>query len=157
EAPRVKALLRVGSLTAALLASLTVLTAATGWLYLLRPVGDFRPRIGDALPFDELARRDSTSLVLFVAVWLAAGLLLGLIAHALDVERLTAAVLLTLGVGLWGYLAVGVALLTVRQIQAHDAFAAAASLRAVYLPAALAGLGGALLGRPRASSSPRAP
>jgi lysyl-tRNA synthetase class 2 len=79
------------------------------------------------------------------------------ITRALDVERSTAAVLLTLGVGLWGYLAVGVALLTVRQIPAHDAFAAAASLRAVYLPAALAGLGGALLGRPRASSSPRAP
>ena len=152
-----RAFLRAGSLTVALLAGLAVMIAATGWLYLLRAFGDFRPRVGDALPFDELARHDSTSLVLFVAVWLAAGLLLGLITRALGAERLTAATMLTLGVGLWGYLAVGVAVLTVRQIPAHNAFAAAASLRAVYLPAALAGLGGALLGRPRATSSPRAP
>ncbi|MGE5272643.1 MAG: phosphatidylglycerol lysyltransferase domain-containing protein [Verrucomicrobiota bacterium] len=152
-----RAALRTGSLAAALLAGLAVVVAATGWLYLLRPVGNFRPRVGDALPLDELARRGATSLVLFVAVWLAAGLLLGLISRAVGAERLTAALVLTLGVGLWGYLAVGVALLTVRQIQAHEAFTAAASLRAVYLPAALAGLGGALLGRPRATSSPRAP
>jgi lysyl-tRNA synthetase, class II len=152
-----KAVLRVGSLAAGLLACLAVTVAASGWLYLLRGAGHFRPRIGDALPLDELARHDSTSLVLFVAVWLAAGLLLGLVARALGTERLTAAALLALGVGLWGYLAVGVALLTVRQIQAHDAFADAASLRAVYLPAVLAGLGGALLGRPRSTASPRAP
>jgi hypothetical protein len=74
-----RTLARVGSTTAALLAALAVLVAATGWLYLLRPAGDFRPRIGDALPLDELARRASSSLVLFAAVWLAAGLLLGLI------------------------------------------------------------------------------
>jgi lysyl-tRNA synthetase class 2 len=152
-----RAVARAGSMTLALLASLVVTVAATGWLYLLRPLGSFRPRIGDALPLDELARRGATSLVLFVAVWLAAGLLLGLISRAVGAERLTAALLLTLGVGLWGYLVVGVALLTVRQIPAHDAFAAAASLRAVYLPAALAGLGGALLGRSRATSSPRGP
>jgi lysyl-tRNA synthetase, class II len=152
-----RAVARAGSMTLALLASLAVTVAATGWLYLLRPLGSFRPRIGDALPLDELARRGATSLILFVAVWLAAGLLLGLISRALGAERLTAALLLTLGVGLWGYLVVGVALLTVRQIPAHDAFAAAASLRAVYLPAALAGLGGALLGRSRATSSPRGP
>jgi lysyl-tRNA synthetase, class II len=152
-----RAALRAGSLSAALLAGLAVVVAASGWLYLLRPVGDFRPRVGDALPLDELARRGTTSLVLFVAVWLIAGLLLGVISRAVGAERLTAAFLLTLGVGLWGYLAVGVALLTVRQIQAHEAFAAAASLRAIYLPAALAGLGGALLGRPRETSSSRAP
>ena len=152
-----RAVLRAASLGAALLACLAVTIAATGWLYLLRSAGPFRPRIGDALPFDELARHDSTSLVLFVSVWLAAGLLLGLIARALGTERLTAAALLALGVGLWGYLAVGVALLTVRQIAAHDALAAAASLRSVYLPAVLAGLGGALLGRPRRTASPRAP
>ena len=152
-----RAVLRAASLGAALLACLAVTVASTGWLYLLRSTGPFRPRIGDALPFDELARHDSTSLVLFVSVWLAAGLLLGLVTRALGTERLTAAALLALGVGLWGYLAVGVALLTVRQIAAHDAFAAAASLRAVYLPAVLAGLGGALLGRPRRTASPRGP
>jgi len=152
-----RAVVRAGSLAAALLACLAVAIAASGWLYLLRSDGDFRPRVGDALPLDELARHDSTSLALFVAVWLAAGLLLGLIVRSVGTERFTAAALLALGVGLWGYLAVGVALLTVRQIQAHAAFAAAASLRAVYLPAVLAGLGGALLGRPRRTPSPRAP
>jgi lysyl-tRNA synthetase, class II len=153
----VRAVLRAGTLAAALAAGLAVTIAATGWLYLLRPYGPARPRIGDALPLDELARRGATSALLFVAVWAGAGLLLGLIARAAGAERLTAAVLLALAVGLWGYLTTGVALLTVRQIEAHDAFAAAASLRAVYVPAVLAGLGGALAGRPRKTASPRAP
>lgn len=48
-------------------------------------------------------------------------------------------------------------LLVVRQIPAHQAFAAAAHLRAVNLPAALAGLAGALGGRARFSARPRAP
>jgi lysyl-tRNA synthetase, class II len=141
----------------AFLAGLAVTIAATGWLYLLRPHVAGHPRIGEALPLDELARRGATSVVLFVLVWGAAGLLLGLLARAAGAERLTAALLLALGVGLWGYLATGVAILTVRQIPGHDAFAAAASLRAVYVPAALAGLGGALVGRPRTTRSPRAP
>jgi lysyl-tRNA synthetase class 2 len=150
-------LLRAGGIAVALLAGLAVTVAATGWLYLLRPLGPGRPSVGDALPFDELAKRSATSLVLFAGVWALAATVLGLIVRAVGVERLTAALLLALGIGLWQYLATGVALLTVRQIPAHDAFAAAAWLRAVYLPAALAGLGGALLGRPRTSGNPRAP
>jgi lysyl-tRNA synthetase, class II len=148
---------RVLGCVLAFLAGLAVTIAATGWLYLLRPHVAGHPRIGEALPLDELARRGATSVVLFVLVWGAAGLLLGLLARAAGAERLTAALLLALGVGLWGYLATGVAILTVRQIPAHDAFTAAASLRAVYVPAALAGLGGAVLGRPRTTRSPRAP
>jgi lysyl-tRNA synthetase class 2 len=153
----VRAALRAGRLAAALAAGLAVAAAASGWLYLLRPLGPAGPRVGDALPLDELARRGATSLVLFVAVWAAAGLLLGLIARAAGAERLTAALLLALAVGAWDYLATGVALLVVRQIPAHDAFSAAAGLRAVYVPAALAGLGGAVAGRPRTGRSPRAP
>jgi lysyl-tRNA synthetase class 2 len=152
-----KAVLRAGGLTAGMLAGLAVAVAASGWLYLLRPLGPDRPRVGDALPLDELARKGATSLVVFVAVWAAAALLLGLIARAAGAERLTAALLLALGVGLWTYLATGVELLIVRQIPAHDAYTAAASLRAVYVPAALAGLGGALVGRARTTRSPRAP
>jgi lysyl-tRNA synthetase, class II len=152
-----RSLLRAGGLSVALAAGLAVAIAASGWLYLLRAFGPGRPAIGDALPLDELARRGSTSVFVFVLVWAAAGLLLGLIARAARAERLTAALLLVLGVALWNYLAAGVSLLIVRQIPAHNAFTAAASLRAVYVPAALAGLGGALAGRPRTTRSPRAP
>jgi lysyl-tRNA synthetase class 2 len=150
-------LVRAGAFSAAFLAGVSVVVTATGWLYLLRPYAAGAPRIGEALPFDELAKRGAVSIVLFVAVWCAVGLLLGLIARAAGAERLTAALLLALGVGLWGYLATGVAILTVRQIPAHAAFTAASSLRAVYVPAALAGLGGALVGRPRTTNSPRGP
>jgi lysyl-tRNA synthetase class 2 len=155
----VTAVRRAAGLGMALAAGLAVTLAATGWLYLLRPFGPGRPVVGDALPLDELARHSATSLVVFVAVWFAAGLLLGLIARAAGMERLTAALLLALAVGAWDYLATGVALLTVRQIPAHDAFASAAGLRAVYLPAALVALGGALVGRTRTKPrrSPRAP
>ncbi|HWQ02503.1 MAG TPA: phosphatidylglycerol lysyltransferase domain-containing protein [Gaiellaceae bacterium] len=149
--------MRAGALSAAFLAGLAVVVTATGWLYLLRPYASGAPRIGEVLPLDELAKRGAVSIFLFVAVWCAVGLLLGLIARAAGAERLTAALLLALGVGLWGYLATGVAILTVRQIPAHAAFTAAASLRAVYVPAALAGLGGAVVGRLRTTTSPRAP
>ena len=152
-----KAVLRAGVLGAAFLAGLGITVSTTGWLYLLRPFGPGRPAIGEALPFDELARRSAAPLLLFVAVWATAALLLGLIVRAAGAERLTAALLLALGVGVWDYLATGVAILTVRQIPAHDAFAVAASLRAVYVPAGLAGLGGALVGRPRTTRSPRGP
>jgi hypothetical protein len=151
---RIANVLRV---SAAFVAALSVTMATSGWLYLLRPFGPGRPSVGDALPLDELARHSASSLILFTVVWAAAAVLLGLIARGTGAERLTAAFLLALGVGLWVYLATGVALLVVRQIPAHDAFTAAAGLRAVYLPSLLAGLGGAAVGRARTTVSPRAP
>jgi lysyl-tRNA synthetase, class II len=151
---RITGVLRV---SCALVAGLGVTMATSGWLYLLRPFGPGRPSVGDALPLDELARHSASSLILFTVVWAAAAVLLGLIARAAGAERLTAALLLALGVGLWVYFATGVALLVVRQIPAHDAFTAAARLRAVYLPSVLAGLGGAAVGRARTTVSPRAP
>src|SRR5262249_9193254 len=157
EAPVMRRVLHAGTLASLMVAALAVTVSTTGWLYLLRPFGPATPRVGDALPLDELARRGATPLLLFVAVWAGAAALLALIARAAGAERLTAAFLLVLGVGLWSYLATGVALLIVRQIPAHDAFAAAAGLRAVYVPAALAGLGGAVAGKRRTTRSPRAP
>jgi lysyl-tRNA synthetase, class II len=151
---RIANVLRV---SAAFVAALSVTMATSGRLYLLRPFGPGRPSVGDALPLDELARHSASSLILFTVVWAAAAVLLGLIARGTGAERLTAAFLLALGVGLWVYLATGVALLVVRQIPAHDAFTAAAGLRAVYLPSLLAGLGGAAVGRARTTVSPRAP
>jgi lysyl-tRNA synthetase, class II len=73
------------------------------------------------------------------------------------VERLTAALLLALGVGGWIYLVDGLSILVVRQVSGDTAFRAAAVEQAVFWPAALAGLGGGLLGRRRTGSSPRSP
>ena len=128
-------------------AGLAVVAAATGWLYVLRPhVSLPGPAVGDALPLDELSRHSSVPLLLFVVVWGLAAALLGLIARGVGLERSTSALVLGSGVWLWGYLATGAALLIVRQVPAHEAFDAAWRLRAVWLPAGLAGLAGAVTG-----------
>ena len=150
--------LRYTAVALAPLAGLAIVVAATGWLYLIRPhVSLPGPAVGDALPLDELSKHSGVSLLLFVAVWAPAGLLLGLLARLVRLERSTSALVLAFGVGLWGYLATGVAILIVRQVPAHEAFDAASRIRAVYVPAALAGLAGALTGlskRPRGRRSP---
>jgi lysyl-tRNA synthetase, class II len=150
--------LRAGSLSVAALAGLAIVFAASGWLYVIATRSDdLGPRIGDALPLDELSGRSAAPLILFVGVWAAAAVLLGLVARAVRAERLTAALLLALAVGIWGYLETAVSILVVRQIPAEDAFRAAAGVHAVYVPAALAGLAGALLGRSRRPAHPQAP
>src|SRR2546427_391786 len=78
--------------------------------------------VGDTLPLDELSRHSAIALPVYLSVWALAGLLFGLLAHWARIERLTAAMLLALGVGVWGYLTTGVSLLIVRQVPAHDAF-----------------------------------
>jgi lysyl-tRNA synthetase class 2 len=138
--------------------ALGVLVAATGWLYLVRPAA---PRVGtpiaDALPLDELSGHAAIPLVVFLAVWTIAALLLGAIARWSGAERLTAGLLLALGVGAWTYLVTGLSILITRQIPGHEALHAAAGERAVYLPAALAGGAGALFGSSSTSARPRAP
>jgi lysyl-tRNA synthetase class 2 len=130
---------------AATFASLLVVLAGFGWLYLFRFDGP-RPRVAEALPLDELARHDGVSLAWFVAVWGVAALLLGALARAARIERLTAALWLALGTAAIGYLTTGVSIAIVRQIPADEAFRAASQLKAIYVPAVLAGLAGALLG-----------
>jgi lysyl-tRNA synthetase class 2 len=149
---------RLARTLAAAFASLAVVAGATGWLYLLRPVAALPgPLVHDALPLDELSGHAKAPLLLVLAVWLVAGGLLGAIVRWARVERLTAALLLALGVGGWMYLVNGLSILVVRQIPGNAAFKAAAIEQAVFWPAALAGLGGALLGRRRCDSSPRSP
>jgi lysyl-tRNA synthetase, class II len=132
----------------AAVAGLAVLVAATGWLYVLQPrVSLPGPRVGDALPLDELSRHSSVSILLFALVWTGAGLLLGLLGRFARLERLASALVLALCTGGWCYLVTAVCILIVRQVPADSAFDSASHLRAVYLPAALAGLGGALTGR----------
>jgi lysyl-tRNA synthetase class 2 len=143
---------------AAVAASLAVVVTATGWLYLARPDLSLPgPTVRDALPLDELSGHARVPLLLFVAVWVVAGALLGLLARWARAERLTAALLLALGVGGWSYLVNGLSILVVRQVPGDAAFRAAAVEQAVFWPAALAGLGGGLLGRTRTGSSPRSP
>ncbi len=139
------------------LTGLAVLLAATGWLFVVHPRLALGPPLPHALPLDELSKRSSAPLVVFAAVWGAAGLLLGLLARLAGVERFAAALFLALGVGSWTFLTTGVSLVVVRQIPALEAFHAVALMPAVYLPAALAGLGGALVGRQRARTWELAP
>src|SRR5213593_5078797 len=151
-------MLRVTRPVAASLISLAVVSAATGWLYMIQPRSALPgPAVSDALPLDELSRRSAVPLLVFLSVWATAALLLGFVAHAARAERLTAGVILALGVGGWGYVATGISLLIVRQVPAHQAFHAAAGRQAIYIPAALAGVAGALAGRPRASGRARSP
>jgi lysyl-tRNA synthetase class 2 len=137
---------------------LFVLLAATGWLYMIRPqVGGLGPSLPEALPLDELANKAGLPLLVFVAVWGIAAMILGLLARVARLERLTAAIVLALGVGTFEFLAVGVSLAIVRQVPLHSAFHAATQARAVYAPALLAGLGGAICGRARSSARSRMP
>ena len=141
--------LRAGRSSAAALLSFGVVVAATGWLYVLRPSASLPgPRFADALALDELSHRGSVSVPLFLAAWLAAALLLGLIGRWARAERLIAGLLLGFGVAGWLYALNGVSILAVRQISAHEAFHAAAAEQSVVVPAVLAGIAGALLGRP---------
>jgi lysyl-tRNA synthetase class 2 len=145
------------SLLAAVLA-LGVLITATGWLYVLHPdVTLPGPLIREALPLDELSKRSTAPLLIFLAVWASAALLLGALARFARAERVTAAVLCAALTGGWMYLVNGMSLLIVRQIPAHHAFQLASQLRATWIPAVLAGLAGAVLGRRREQSRSRAP
>ena len=140
------------------LVGLLVLLSAAGWLYLVRPsAAGLRPTVPEALPLDELAHKAGVPVVAFFAVWGSAALLLGLLARAARLDRLTAAVVLLVGVGAFEFLAAGVSLAVVRQISFHEAFVTASAIRAVSLPALLAALGGAIWGRVRTTSGSRAP
>ena len=145
-------MIRVLRATTATVLALGVVVSATGWLYLARPLGvPGGPQVHDALALDELPHRAGVPLAIYVAVWAGAAVLLGLLARWAGADGLAAGLLLGLAVGGWLYALNGVSILTVRQISAHDAFHAAATEQAVILPAVLAGLAGALIGRTRAT------
>jgi lysyl-tRNA synthetase, class II len=140
----------------ALLVSLLVLCAAPGWLYLVRPhVTAPGPIVHDALALDELSHHGSVPLLLYLAVWGAAALVLGLAARWAGADRLTAGLLLATGVGGWLYALNGVSILVVRQIPAHQAFHDAASEQALVIPAILAGVVGAVVGRSTSAGTTR--
>ena len=129
--------------------------AATGWLYSVRPSIP-GPKLGEALPLDELAKHSSVPLAWFIAVWLVAAAILGLYARWARLERLTSALLLGVGTGLFGYLQTGISIAVVRQVSLSDALDSASRLQSVYVPAALVALGVAALA-PARSRGRRAP
>ena len=142
------------------LAILLVTTMATGWLYLLRAgVAHWPgPRVADALPLDELPGTDSVPLLGYLAVFAVAGALLGLVARAVRLNRLTAALSLAAGTGLW-LLAVptrSACSWSGRCPPARRCGTRSGCSRSTSRPA-LAGAGGALLGRsgPGRRTAPR--
>jgi lysyl-tRNA synthetase, class II len=151
-------LVRAARLSAATSLGFAIVVAASGWLYLVHGGQKAAaPRLSDALPLDELSGHAAVPTLLFLGIWAAAAVLLALVSRLVDADRLTAALLLGLGVGTWSYLQTAVSILVVRQVAAEDAFRVAARVHAVYIPALLAGLAGALLGSARYSARSRAP
>jgi lysyl-tRNA synthetase, class II len=125
-----------------------VAASATGWLYLVRPSVP-GPRIGEALPLDELSRHAASPVVWYVLVWLVAGSLLGLVVRWSGTDRLTAAVVLGITVGLFEYLQSGVSISVVRQISMRSALDAADTLKPVYLSAMTTAIAIAAIASPR--------
>lgn len=130
------------------LAIVLVTSMATGWLYWLRAgVAAWpRPWVADALPLDELPGHDSVPLVVYLGVFGIAALMLGLVARVVRLDRLTAGLSLAAGTGAWLLAVDAFCLFVVREVPAGAALRDAARLQPVYLAAALAGAGGALLG-----------
>ena len=60
--------------SAALALSAATIVAATGWLYVARPLVRMPgPGVRDALALDELPHRSGVPLLLYACVWIAAG------------------------------------------------------------------------------------
>ncbi len=138
-----------GRSVAVVVAVTLITTLAVGWLYWVRAgVAHWPgPQVTDALPLDELPGHDRIPLIVYIAAFALAGLMLGLVARVVRLDRLTAALALAVGTGIWLLAVDAFSLFVVRQVPAAAALQAAERLQAVYLAAALAGAGGALLGR----------
>jgi lysyl-tRNA synthetase class 2 len=144
---RLKAIvLRAGGVVVGLLLT----CGAFGVLYLIRgPTASWPgPKVAEALPLDELPGHDAVNVIAFLLVWGVAAALLGTACRSLGVERLAAAVVLGLGVGVFVYGLTGFSLYLVRGLSRHQILHVPAGIRAVYVPPALAGIAGGLMGRP---------
>src|SRR5271166_665085 len=85
------------------LAIVVVTSLATGWLYLVRAgvAGWPGPQVADALPLDELPAHDHVPLIVYAGAFAIVGLMLGLVARAVRLDRLTAGLSLAAGTGIW--------------------------------------------------------
>lgn len=104
--------------------------AATGLLYLLRPMmsGFDDGIVSDALPLDELPGHAGVSILLFVIVWAAVGLW-----AASAAQRHRALVAFAVGLWIWELAGTTVSLAVVRQEAVLRGAFAAATVAAVYL------------------------
>jgi hypothetical protein len=128
-------------------ATLTVLLAATGCLYLLAGIPLGGPRVPDALPLDELPHHDAVPLVVFAAVWGAACASIARLLPDRGRGRARAGVGVALVVLMWTYLTTALSVTTVRQIPVEDAFHLVATSRAVILPTMIGLFAGVVIGR----------
>jgi lysyl-tRNA synthetase class 2 len=133
-----------------------VSAAVTGWFYVAKPHIP-GPRIGEALPLDELSRHAAAPLAWYLLVWAAGGVALGLYARWARVDRLSAAFILGLVTGLFAYLQSAVSISVVRQISMRDALDAADTLKAVYLAATTIAVVVAAVGLPHDRARRRSP
>src|SRR2546423_13086176 len=125
-------MLRALRVTTASAAAFAIVVAAGGWRYVAQPHSALPgPAVADALPLDELSRRSAVPMLVFLCVWVTAASLLGFLVHAARAERLTAGVMLGVGIGGWGHIATGASLLIRRQGPAHHAFYAPAGRQAL--------------------------
>ena len=130
------------------LAIMLITAMATGWLYWLRAsVAHWPgPVVADALPLDELPGHAGVPLLVYLVVFAIAGTMLGLVARALRLDRLTAGLSLAAGTGAWLLMMDALCLFVVRQVPFTEAIRAAARLQPIYLAAAVTGAAGAILG-----------
>jgi lysyl-tRNA synthetase, class II len=131
------------------LAIVLITTLATGWLYWMRAAVAHwpGPMVRDALPLDELPGHDRVPLLACIAAFGVAAVGLGLAARALRLDRLAAGLSLAFGAGAWLLGVNAASLFIVLQEPFSGALRAAAGVQPAYLEAAMAGVGGALLGR----------
>jgi lysyl-tRNA synthetase class 2 len=127
---------------------LLLATAASGWMYLLHPALP-GPRLGHALPLDELSEHSAAPVTWYVAVWAAASLLLALYARWARIERLSAALCLGLFAWSWSYLQLGVSFSIVHQVSLRSSLDDTVSMHAPYVAAACVSVCAALVARPR--------
>src|SRR2546423_9371467 len=113
-------MVKAARLTVASTVAFAIVVAASGWLYVIQPHSALPgPAVTDALPLDELSRRSAVPLLVFLAVWITAALLLGLIARAARADRLTAGLMLALALGGWAYVTSGLSSVTGRPHPPH--------------------------------------
>jgi hypothetical protein len=131
---------RVPSLTLTVSLSIATVLSATGLIYLVRQIRTGAPQIQDALPLDELSGHAQVDLLLFLAVWIAAGAALWVAVDATRISAHDALPVLTLTLFLTAYVLAAISIFVVRQIPLANGFVAALATPSIYLatlPAAL--------------------
>jgi hypothetical protein len=132
----------------AALGTVLLLTAAVGWLYLVRIVvaGWPGPQLPNALPLDVLAGHDRIPVLVYVVTFAVVGAVIGRCLRRLGRGGASTLAVIALGVWVTLYLFDVLSVFTVRQIPFVSSLGEAFSLLPAYLGAALVALVGWLTG-----------